>query len=231
VQVWDSQTARLARSLRHGGEVLALDFSPTGGFLATGAKEEVARVWDLRPETRSPHDIAALLADVTSWRLENGILTRADREASARSSHGRSGVEAKTYGADGRDERVRLRSPEETISSFLEALEHGDADAAVAHVAPGAGPKLLDIREQDVAELRSLADLFKGSRVKATTYRQDRLAAFTELEIEGGLLTVWTLKDGERWRLLDARGRPAPRRPGRDAEVGDRHETGKEEMQ
>jgi hypothetical protein len=224
VQVWDSQTARLARSLRHGGEVLALDFSPTGGFLATGAKEEVAKVWDLRPETRSPHDIAALLANVTGWRLENGILTRAGREASSRSSHGRGDVEPKAHRADVRGDGVRLSSPEETISGFLKALDRSDADAAAAHVAPGADPKLLKIREQDFAELRSLADLFRGSRVRSTTYRQDRLAAFTEIEMERGLLTVWTLKEGEHWRFLDARARPHPHKTGRDAAGKERHE-------
>lgn len=48
-RVWDVRTGRSIMVLEgHVKALLALDFAPGGGLLASGSEDHTARVWDLR---------------------------------------------------------------------------------------------------------------------------------------------------------------------------------------
>jgi hypothetical protein len=65
-----TRPARWAGFDRHGGLVGVLD--ATGRYLS---------IWNVEPERRSPDEIARVLAERSTWRLEHGRLTRLARPA------------------------------------------------------------------------------------------------------------------------------------------------------
>ena len=67
LNLWDAETGALLGELKgHAGWILAMDFSPDGGLLATGADDGTAQIWD----TSSGRRLAVLLNGYDVMRAE-----------------------------------------------------------------------------------------------------------------------------------------------------------------
>ena len=59
--------------------IVPVDFDRDGSRLLVAGPDRYARLWDLHRETRSPAEIAALVARHSPFRLEDGELVTASR--------------------------------------------------------------------------------------------------------------------------------------------------------
>jgi eukaryotic-like serine/threonine-protein kinase len=71
-RLWDERTGELLRIIR--GPAYSAEFSPDGVHLFTTGLKELAAIWDLRLDRRSPEEIAAFVAARSPWRLRDGRL-------------------------------------------------------------------------------------------------------------------------------------------------------------
>jgi WD40 repeat protein len=81
-RIWDAKTGKLLAALEgHTAPLHGAAFSPDGEFLVTASGDHTAKVWDCRPEGRSPAEIADLVKRFIPLRLEGGRVVLADPEA------------------------------------------------------------------------------------------------------------------------------------------------------
>ena len=71
-RLWDERTGELLRVIR--GPVYTAEFSPDGVHLFTTGLKEYAVIWDIHLDSRSPDEIATLVAARSPWRLRDGRL-------------------------------------------------------------------------------------------------------------------------------------------------------------
>jgi WD40 repeat protein/tRNA A-37 threonylcarbamoyl transferase component Bud32 len=76
-RLWDERTGDLLRIIR--GPVYSAEFSPDGVHLFTTGLKEYAVIWDIRLDSRSPQEIADLVAARSPWRLREGRLELSPR--------------------------------------------------------------------------------------------------------------------------------------------------------
>jgi hypothetical protein len=70
ISVWDTGTGASLRELPGG----LARFTPDGRALVTTGENGLAVIWDLRRETRSVDELAAIVAARSRWELVDGRL-------------------------------------------------------------------------------------------------------------------------------------------------------------
>jgi WD40 repeat protein len=74
-RLWDATTGKLLATIEgHTDVVHVTAFSPDGRHLLTASPDGTARIWDVHLETRTPVEIAAIVADKVPWKIVDGQL-------------------------------------------------------------------------------------------------------------------------------------------------------------
>ncbi len=81
--VFSPDGARIARTgaklfdlAGHTSSATSAVFSPDGARIVTASEDKTAKVWDVHLETRSPAEIAEILAKRAPVKLENGVVVK-----------------------------------------------------------------------------------------------------------------------------------------------------------
>ena len=76
-RLWDERTGQLLRVVR--GPAYTAEIDADGRHLFTTGAKELAVIWDIGLDPRTPDEIAAFVADRSPWRLRDGRLELAPR--------------------------------------------------------------------------------------------------------------------------------------------------------
>jgi WD40 repeat protein len=202
-KLW-STTGQLLQSIEmNAGEIQCAEFSPDSRRLITGAKEAVARVWDLSIESRSPSEVDELIRQRVPPRLAEIVEPSPLGAMSTRDA-------SRKHVSSSASPNGSLGTPEAVVCAFMRALDEGDPERVSALIATQCESRLAKLHERGAGrdELASIADLFSGATITETVHREDGQAAFVEILLPKGLLTVYLSTEDSDWRITTMVGRP-----------------------
>jgi len=99
LKIWDIGSCTLVDSMKHGGEVVAIAFSPDGKYIATGSRDWQARIWDRETQKefkRFPHNnwvATVAFSEDGKLLVTGGAGPRSDQKGEARIYDVMSGTE------------------------------------------------------------------------------------------------------------------------------------------
>ena len=189
-RLWDAETGRLVNSLRHPGELLAMQFGSRGGVLATASNRAAAaylRSADI--ERRPVADVLAEIASLSRWKVENDALVDTRRPTVNQQAPSPSVPQ----GTGSR--------PEQVASAFLAALEKADREVLLWLLASDAEAGLRATVMAPAEATKEFGSLFSKRRFVSVVVRPDQRAALTTYEIANGFAGVWTVNELGSWKV------------------------------